>query len=95
VDFGRAQSRIKRFPFAPLIWDFMRRAMPYDRPGRLTNDEVYALTAYLLFRNGIIEETDVLDAKSLARIQMPHRAEYTPPPPWRPSGAPRMFKILP
>jgi cytochrome c len=95
VDFDNHRSRIKQFPFAPLIWDFMRRAMPYDRPGRLTNDEVYALTAYLLFRNGIIEETDVLDAKSLARIQMPHRAEYTPPAPWRPSGAPRMFKILP
>ena len=87
-------SRIKHFPFAPLIWDFIRRAMPYDRPGRLTNDEVYALTAFLLFRNGIIEDTDVMDAKSLPRVQMPHRAEYSPPPPWKP-GSRRAFTIVP
>ncbi len=87
-------GRIKHFPFAPLIFDFIRRAMPYDRPGRLSNDEVYALTAFLLFRNGIIEETDVMDAKSLAHVQMPHRAEYSPPPPWKP-GSRRAFTIVP
>lgn len=87
-------SRIKHFPFAPLIWDFIHRAMPYDRPGRLSNDEVYALTAFLLFRNGIIQETDVMEAKSLSRVQMPYRADYSPPPPWKP-GSRRAFTILP
>ena len=94
VDGPNARSRIKRFPFAPLIWDFMRRAMPYDRPGRLSNDEVYALTAFLLFRNGIIQDTDVMDAKSLSRVQMPYRADYSPPPPWKP-GSRRAFTIVP
>jgi len=68
--------------------------MPYDRPGRLSNDEVYALTAFLLFRNGIIEETDVMDAKSLAHVQMPYRADYSPSPPWKP-GSRRAFTIVP
>ena len=56
-----------------MIWDYIRRAMPYDRPGRLTADETYALTAFLLHRNYIIEEEDVMDAKSLPKVQMPHR----------------------
>lgn len=91
-----AQPRggIRRWPFAPTIWDFIHRAMPYDRPGRLTADEVYSLVAFLLFRNGIIQEDDVMDAKSLPRVQMPYRADYTPPPEWTPS-TPRRFKILP
>jgi len=41
-----------------MIWDYIRRAMPYDRPGHLTVDESYALTAFLLYRNGIIQEAD-------------------------------------
>ena len=61
------------WPYATMIWDFIHRAMPYDRPGRLTADEAYALTAFLLFRNGIIQEDDVMDAKSLPKVQMPHR----------------------
>src|SRR5262245_58624298 len=67
---------IQYFPYAPMIWDYIHRAMPYDRPGHLTSDEAYALTAFLLYRNGIIQEDDVMDAKSLPRVQMPHRAEY-------------------
>jgi cytochrome c len=77
-----------------MIWDFVNRAMPYDRPGRLTADEVYALTAFLLFRNGIIQEEDVMDAKSLPTVQMPHRSKYKAPrPPWTP-GTPRGFQNL-
>jgi cytochrome c len=85
---------IAYFPFAPMIWDYIHRAMPYDRPGRLTADECYALTAFLLFKNGIIQEDDVMDAKSLPTVQMPHRAEYREPAPWKP-GTARGFKILP
>ena len=64
--------------------------MPYDRPWHLTADEVYALVAFLLYRNGIIQEGDVMDAKSLPKVQMPHRADYKGPSPWTPD-TPRGF----
>ena len=82
------------WPFAPTIFDYIRRAMPYDRPGRLTSDEVYALVALLLFQNEIIQEGDVMDAKSLPKVQMPHRAEYKAPKLWTPS-TPRGLRIHP
>ncbi len=85
---------IAHWPFAPTIWSYIRRAMPYDRPGHLTPDEVYALTAFLLSRNGIIEADAVMNAETLPRVVMPHRAEYTVPEPWKP-GTPRGFRFLP
>ena len=79
-----------------MIWDFIHRAMPYDRPGRLTADEAYALTAFLLFRNGIIQEDDVMDAKSLPKVQMPHRNKYKPPvEPWKPGTKGLFIKAQP
>src|SRR3972149_10339489 len=50
-------------PYATTVWDFINRAMPQTRPGSLNADEVYAATAFVLYRNDIIKETDVLDAK--------------------------------
>lgn len=84
---------IVQWPFATMIWDYVHRAMPYDRPGRLTYDEVYALTAYLLFRNGIIQEGDVMDAKTLPLVQMPHRSAYKVPKPWT-TDTPKGFQNL-
>src|ERR1039458_688296 len=66
------------WPYATAIWDYINRAMPFDRPGTLTHDQVYSLTAYLLFRNGIISETTVVDAASLSKIQMPNRRGFVP-----------------
>jgi cytochrome c len=87
---------INHWPYATMIWDFIHRAMPYDRPGRLTADEAYALTAFLLFRNGIIQEDDVMDAKSLPKVQMPHRAAYKPPAePWKPGTKGLFIKAQP
>ena len=60
---------IRHWPFAPSVWDYIRRVMPYDRPGVLTDDEAYAVTAYLLYRNGIIGEDDVMDAESLPQVE--------------------------
>jgi len=66
-------------PFATTIWSFINTAMPRSiaelglRDGTLSADEVYALTAFILYKNGIIQEGDVLDAKTLPRIQMPTR----------------------
>jgi cytochrome c len=87
---------IRYWPFAPTIWDYIKRAMPYDKPGQLTNDEVYALMAFLLYKNDISKESDVMDARTLAKIQMPHRADYKGPSPanWTPD-TPRGFKIQP
>ena len=74
---GNFQGRgIKNFFAAPLVWSFINKAMPLQRQGHLTMDEVYSLTAYLLYRNGIIQEDDVMDANSLPRVQLPGRDTY-------------------
>jgi len=64
------------------IWDYINRAMPYDKPGSLRANEVYALTAFLLYKNDIIKEADVLDEKSLPKVAMPNRDGFIPSP-WR------------
>jgi cytochrome c len=61
------------YPYAPILFDYMRRSMPMDRPQTLSNDEVYALSAYLLNLNGLVPADAVMDAQSLPRIQMPNR----------------------
>lgn len=64
------------WPYAPTIFDYVRRAMPYLLPQTLSDDDVYALTAYLLFLNGIIAENEVMDAQSLPAVQMPNRDNF-------------------
>lgn len=64
------------WPYATTLFDYVRRAMPYDHPGSLTNDEVYALTAYLLERNQIVQPGAVIDAKSLPTVAMPSRGRF-------------------
>ena len=61
------------WPYATTIFDYTRRAMPWLAPRTLTDDQVYALTAYLLALNGIIEEGDVMNADTLPQVQMPNR----------------------
>jgi len=74
-------------PYATTVWDFINRAMPSTKPGSLTADEVYAVTAYVLYRNDIVKETDVLDAKSLPKIRMPNRDNFLPAQPeWNPAA---------
>jgi mono/diheme cytochrome c family protein len=68
-------------PFATTIWDFINRSMPVDAQGTLSPNDVYAVTAFILFKNGIIKETDVLDKKSLVEVQMPNRNGFYPNPP--------------
>jgi mono/diheme cytochrome c family protein len=58
---------------APSVFDYIRRAMPYAAPQSLTNDEYYAITAYVLFLNELIGEEDKVDAASLPKIAMPNR----------------------
>lgn len=58
---------------APSVFDYIRRAMPYAAPQSLSNDEYYAITAYVLFLNDLIGEEDKMDATSLAKLAMPNR----------------------
>jgi mono/diheme cytochrome c family protein len=69
------------WPFATTIWDYINRTMPRDAEGSLRPDEVYALTAFLLYRNDIIKEGDVIDTKSLLELQMPNRNGFYPSKP--------------
>jgi cytochrome c len=61
------------WPYATTLFDYVRRAMPFNAPQSLSNDQVYAVSAYILFLNGIIAENSVLDAKSLPQVKMPNR----------------------
>jgi S-disulfanyl-L-cysteine oxidoreductase SoxD len=60
-------------PHATTIFDFVRRAMPWQQPKSLTDNEVYALTAYILALNKIITEEDVMNAETLPKVKMPNR----------------------
>jgi cytochrome c len=73
-----------RAPFATIVWDYVNRGMPLNREGTLTADEVYALTAYLLFINGVIPEDQVLDQQNLAQVKMPLGDNYASLPEWKP-----------
>ena len=69
------------WPYAPTLFDYIRRAMPADNPQSLIPDEVYALCAYLLYLNGIVSEDAVMDATSLPQVVMPNHAGFTSPDP--------------
>jgi S-disulfanyl-L-cysteine oxidoreductase SoxD len=73
-----------RSPFATTVWDYINRGMPLGREGTLKPDEVYALTAYLLFVNKVIPEDTVLDEKSLPKVKMPIGDGYAKLPDWAP-----------
>jgi cytochrome c len=68
------------WPYATTIFDYISRAMPFDHPGTLTHDQVYALTAYVLYLNGLVRDIDIIDARSLPKIQMPNRNGFVPDP---------------
>ena len=64
------------WPYATTVFDYVRRAMPYQQSQSLTNDEVYAVTAYLLHLNGIIAESEVMNARTLPQVKMPNRDNF-------------------
>ena len=78
-----------RAPFATTVWDYINRGMPLGNEGSLKPDEVYALTAYLLFLNKVIPEDTVLDKQSLPKVKMPIGYDYAKLPDWKP-GTPRL-----
>jgi len=69
------------WPYATTLFDYVRRAMPYNAPQSLTADQTYAVVAYVLRLNQIVPDGAVLDAKSLPRVRMPNRNGFTSPDP--------------
>jgi hypothetical protein len=63
-------------PYATTVFDFIRRAMPFQSPGSLSNQEVYAVTAYILALNKLIGDTDTLNADTLPKVKMPNRDNF-------------------
>jgi cytochrome c len=72
-----------RSPYAATIWDYINRGMPLNKEGTLKPDEVYALTAFLLFKNDVIKEDEVLDAQSLPKVKMPNQNGFADLPEWK------------
>ena len=68
------------WPYAPTLFDYLNRAMPFDKPGTLGANQAYALTAYVLFLNGIVQEGDVMDARTLPKVRMPNRDGFVKDP---------------
>ncbi|MGH1591440.1 c-type cytochrome [Methylobacterium phyllosphaerae] len=68
------------WPYAPTLFDYIRRAMPMNAPQSLSDDEVYAVSGYVLYLNGLVPEGAVLDAGSLAAVRMPNRDGFVPDP---------------
>jgi len=78
-------------PYSTVLWDYINRGMPLGKEGSLKPDEVYALSAYLLFKNGVIREDEMMDAQSLPKVAMPNRQGFAmPAQPWK-HGAPRLL----
>jgi hypothetical protein len=81
-----ANAMAHHSPYATVIWDYINRGMPVGKEGTLTANEVYSLTAFLLFRNDVIKEDEVLDAQSLPNVKMPNRDGSALPPEWKPNS---------
>jgi mono/diheme cytochrome c family protein len=77
------------WPYSTTIFDFIRRSMPWQQPRSLTDDEVYALTAYILAENKLIGEKDVMNAQTLPKVKMPNRDGFIPRFPDKTPGAGR------
>ena len=72
-----AQKTIRNFwPYSTTVFDFIRRAMPFQMPRSLSDDEVYALTAYILAENKLIGANDMMNAQTLPKVKMPNRDNF-------------------
>ncbi|MFN4142108.1 c-type cytochrome [Aestuariivirga sp.] len=69
------------WPYAATLFDYVHRAMPFDQPQSLADNEVYAVSAYILHLNGLVPEDAVLDARSLPQVQMPNEDGFFGPDP--------------
>jgi cytochrome c len=79
--YGTEVNGPSYYPYPTITWDYINRAMPASNPGSLTANEVYALVAFLYYRNGIIAENEVMDAKTLPKVEMPNKNGFVPAKP--------------
>jgi mono/diheme cytochrome c family protein len=75
-DFKTPRTIGNYWPYATTLYDYIRRAMPLTAPGSLTPDQTYAVTAWLLYKEGLVPAGTVLDAKRLVAVQMPMRSHF-------------------
>ena len=68
------------WPYATTVWDYIHRSMPYQTPGTLNSDDTYAVTAYILYLNGILKEKEELNEHTLSKVRMPNRNGFVPDP---------------
>jgi S-disulfanyl-L-cysteine oxidoreductase SoxD len=74
TDISAGMKTIANFwPYSTTLFDYIRRSMPWNQPRSLTDEEVYALTAFILSKNKLIGENDVMDAETLPKVRMPNR----------------------
>lgn len=66
------------YPYAPILFDYIRRTMPMDKPLSMSNNEVYAVSAYILHLNGLAPADAVMDATTMPKVQMPNRDGFIP-----------------
>jgi mono/diheme cytochrome c family protein len=77
TDISAAMKRIANFwPYPTTLFDYIRRSMPWQAPRTLTNDEVYALTAYVLALNKLIGDNDTMNVETLPEVRMPNREGF-------------------
>jgi hypothetical protein len=80
--FGQNPKLVKTvgnyWPYATTVFDYVRRTMPNTAPGSLTNNEVYAVVAFLLAQNEVIERTAVMNSRTLPAVRMPARDKFVP-----------------
>lgn len=68
------------WPYATTLFDYVKRAMPFNEPGSLSNDEIYAVSAYILSKGNIVGKNDAMNAKTLPKVNMPNRNGFIPDP---------------
>ena len=77
-DMDSTRTIANFWPYSTTVFDYIRRAMPWPQPRSLTDDEVYALTAFILAQNKLIGEKDVMNAQTLPKVKMPNRDNFIP-----------------
>lgn len=94
---GNRYPGVAGFPYFTTVWDYINRAMPLGVEGTLSADDVYALTAFLLYKNGIIAERDVMNAKTLPKLVSPVRDTTFPKISdiWWEPNVPRKYGLYP
>lgn len=68
------------WPYATTLFDYVKRAMPFNSPGSLTDDQIYSVVAYILSQGKIIKASETINAKTLSKVEMPNRNGFIPDP---------------